>query len=220
MIKKNFPITVVIADDHEIFRDGFKAMAKKFPEIKVIGEAQHGQELIEVVEKLNPDVILTDIKMPKMDGIEATRYLAKLKMNVIALSMFDEDNLIMDMLEAGAKGYLLKNADKKEIIQAILTVHKGKNFYCKDTSDKLLKMIAKSNFNPYTKIKRPQFKDRELEVIRLICDQLSTKEIGEKLNLSARTIEGYREKILEKMEVHNTAGIVVYAIKAGIYEIK
>lgn len=218
-MKKSLPITVIIADDHEIFRDGFKAMAKKFPDIKVTGEAKDGLDLIEVVERLKPDVVMTDIKMPRMDGIEATRQLSKF-WNIIALSMFDEDNLIMDMLEAGAKGYLLKNADKLEIIQAIQAVHKGKNYYCKDTSDKLLKMIAKSNFNPYQKIKRPQFKDRELEVIRLICDQLSTKEIGEKMNLSARTIEGYREKILEKMEVHNTAGIVVYAIKAGIYEIK
>jgi DNA-binding NarL/FixJ family response regulator len=220
MIKKNVFITVVIADDHEIFRDGFKTMAKKFPEIKVIGEAQDGQELIEVVEKLHPDVVLTDIKMPRMDGIAATKYLVKLNANVIALSMFDEDNLIMDMLEAGAKGYLLKNAAKQEIIQAIDTVHRGKTFYCKDTSEKLLKMIVKSNFNPYAKLKMPQFTQRELEVIRLICDQLSAKEIGVRLNLSTRTIEGHREKILEKMEVHNTAGIVVYAIKAGIYEIK
>jgi|SRR6185436_5896703 len=222
MTKNYTPINIVIADDHEIFRDGFRVLIKKFQEIKLVGEAENGKELIEIVEKLKPDVVLTDIKMPKMDGIEATQYLTRTDsaINIIALSMFDEDNLIIDMLEAGAKGYLLKNADKQEIIEAITTVNKGKTYYCKSTSAKLMQMIARSKFNPYKKSQKAQFKEKELEVIRLICDQHSTKEIGDKLNLSTRTIEGYRERILEKMDVHNTAGIVVYAIKAGIYKIK
>ena len=221
MTRNYTPITIIIADDHEIFRDGFRVMVKKFPDIKLIGEAENGKDLIDLAEKLKPDVILTDIKMPKMDGIEATRQLVKIaNANIIALSMFDEDNLIIDMLEAGAKGYLLKNADKNEIIEAIKTVNREKTYYCKTTSAKLLQMIAKSKFNPYKKIPKPQFTERELEVIRLICDQLSNKEIAEKLNLSIRTIEGHREKILEKMDVHNTAGIVVYAIKTSIYQIK
>jgi DNA-binding NarL/FixJ family response regulator len=216
------PISLVIADDHEIFRDGFRAMAKKFPEVKLIGEAENGKELVHLAERLRPDVVLTDIKMPGMDGIEATRELLKLKplIPVIALSMFDEDNLIIDMLEAGAKGYLLKNAHKDEIIEAIKAVNQGKTYYCKHTSAKLLQMIAKSEFNPYKKTPKPQFNEREIEVIRLICDQFSNKEIAEKLSLSIRTIEGYREKILEKMEVHNTAGIVVFAIKTSIYKIR
>lgn len=221
MDKAYSPVTLVIADDHEIFREGFRAMAKKFPEVKVIGEAENGKELVHLAERLKPDVVLTDIKMPEMDGIEATRQLLKLKplIPVIALSMFDEDNLIVDMLEAGAKGYLLKNAHKDEIIEAIKAVSQGKTYYCKHTSAKLLQMIAKSKFNPYKKIPKPQFNEREIEVIRLICDQFSNKEIAEKLNLSIRTIEGYREKIVEKMEVHNTAGIVVFAIKTSIYKI-
>ena len=222
MTKNYVPISIVIADDHEIFRDGFRAMTKKFPEVKLIGEAENGRDLIELIEKTKPDVVLTDIKMPKMDGIEATRQLIKSKsnVNIIALSMFDEDNLISDMLEAGAKGYLIKNANKEEIIEAIKTVNRGKTYYCKDTSARLLQMISNSKFNPYKKTPKPQFTERELEVIKLICDQLSNKEIAERLNLSIRTIEGYREKILEKMDVHNTAGIVVYAIKTSIYQIK
>ena len=222
MLNDYTPITLVIADDHEIFRDGFRAMAKKFPEVKLIGEAENGKELIDLVEELRPDVVLTDIKMPGMDGIEATRQLVHNKTNIkiIALSMFDEDHLIIDMLEAGAKGYLLKNANKNEIIEAIKAVSQDKTYYCKHTSAKLLQMIAKSKFNPYKKTPKPQFSEREVEVIKMICDQFSNKEIAEKLNLSIRTIEGYREKILEKMEVHNTAGIVVYAIKTSIYQIR
>ena len=220
-MKHYTPISILIADDHEIFRDGFRTMVKKFPELKLIGEAENGRDLVTLAQQLNPDVILTDIKMPKMDGVEATRELVGNKpgINIIALSMFDEDNLIIDMLEAGAKGYLLKNANKEEIIQAIRAVNNDKNYYCKNTSEKLLQLIAKSKFNPYKKLVKPRFSEKEIAVISLVCDQYSNKEIAEKLNLSIRTIEGYRERIEEKMEVHNTAGIVVYAIKNGIYKI-
>lgn len=220
-MKHYMPISILIADDHEIFRDGFRTMVKKFPELKLIGEAENGRDLVTLAQQLNPDVILTDIKMPKMDGVEATRELVSSKpgINIIALSMFDEDNLIIDMLEAGAKGYLLKNANKEEIIQAIRAVNNNNNYYCKNTSEKLLQLIAKSKFNPYKKLVKPRFSEKEIAVIGLVCDQYSNKEIAEKLNLSIRTIEGYREKIEEKMDVHNTAGIVVYAIKNGIYKI-
>jgi DNA-binding NarL/FixJ family response regulator len=220
-MKQYTPITILIADDHEIFRDGFRSMVRKFPEMKLIGEAENGKDLVTLAQKLNPDVILTDIKMPKMDGVEATRALVSSKpgISIIALSMFDEDNLILDMLEAGAKGYLLKNANKEEIIDAIRTVNKDKVYYCKSTSKKLMQLIAKSKFNPFNKVSKPDFSEREIAIIGLVCDQLSNKEIAEKLNLSIRTIEGYREKIEEKMDVHNTAGIVVYAIKNGIYKI-
>lgn len=222
MHKPSFPITIVIADDHELFRDGFRVMLKKYPEIKLIGEAENGKDLVDLVQKRKPHVVLTDIKMPRMDGIEATRQLMKKnpEANIIALSMFDEDNLIIDMLEAGARGYLLKNSNKEEIMEAIRMVSNGQTFYCKTTSTKLVSMIAKSKFNPYRKTLAPEFSDKEIGIIRLICDQLSNKEIAEKLNLSVRTIEGYREKIQEKMEVKNTAGIVVFAIKKSIYQIK
>lgn len=221
MTKKPTAINILIADDHELFRDGFRVMIKKFPEINIAGEAENGEQLLELVEQLKPDVILTDIKMPKVDGIAATRLLTSRQQsaNIIALSMFDEENLIIDMLEAGAKGYLLKNAHKDEIIQAIKTVHSGKTYYCNHTSTRLMEMIAKSRFFPARLKEKPSFTPRETAIIQLICEQLSNKEIAERLQLSIRTIEGHREKIQEKMDVRNTAGIVVYAIKEGIYEI-
>jgi DNA-binding NarL/FixJ family response regulator len=222
MQKKYRTISVVIADDHEIFRDGFRAMLKKYPEIKLVGEAENGKELIEVVERLKPNVIFTDIKMPVMDGIEATKKLTKnnSEINIVALSMFDEESLILEMLEAGAKGYMLKNSHKDEIIEAIHHVSVGDSYYCKHTSEKLIRLIAKSSYNPFKKNEKPQFSERETQIIRLICEQYSNKEIASMLNLSVRTIEGYREKIQEKMNVNNTAGIVVHAIKSGIYQIK
>ena len=221
MQKQYRNISVVIADDHEIFRDGFRAMLKKYPEIKLVGEAENGKELIDIVGKLKPDVIFTDIKMPVMDGIEATKQLIKNNpdINIVALSMFDEDSLIMEMLEAGAKGYMLKNAHKEEIIEAIHHVSKGDTYYCKHTSDKLIKLIAKSSFNPFKKIPKPQFSERETQIIKLICEQYANKEIAAQLNLSVRTIEGYREKIQEKAKARNSAGIVIFAIKNQIHKI-
>jgi DNA-binding NarL/FixJ family response regulator len=160
--------------------------------------------------------------MPVMDGIEATKILVRKDpdINIVALSMFDEDTLIMEMLEAGAKGYLLKNAHKEEIIDAIQHVSVGSNYYCKQTSEKLIRLIAKSPYNPYKKSDRLHFTVREIQIIKLICEQYANKEIASMLGLSVRTIEGHRDKIQEKMEVNNTAGIVVHAIKTGIYQIK
>ncbi len=214
------PIRIVLADDHEIFRDGFKVMLKKQTHIKLVGEAANGSELINITKELMPDVVLTDIKMPLLDGIEATKIISSTYPGVpiIALSMYD--NLIIDMLEAGAKGYLLKSAHKDEIIEAVKAVNNDETYYCKNTSGKLVQMIAQSRFNPYKKKDKPEFSSKEIEVMRLICQELSNKEIAAKLFLSVRTIEGYREKIQEKIQAKNTVGIVVYAIREGIYQIK
>jgi two-component system, NarL family, response regulator NreC len=214
----NHNIRLAIADDHEIFRDGLALMLSKQQDITLVGQADNGKELVELVAKLQPDVVMTDIKMPGMDGIEATKLLMQRnpELKIIALSMFDEENLIVDMLEAGAKGYLLKNADKQEILDAINNVYEDKTYYCRHTSARLASMIVKSKFNPYKKAEPASFNDREKEIIRMICQQCTTQEIGEKLFLSKRTVEGYRTKILEKMNVKNTAGVVIFALRHHI----
>jgi DNA-binding NarL/FixJ family response regulator len=212
-------IKVVIADDHEIFRDGLKLMLQKQADISVIAEACDGRELIAMVKQTLPDVIITDVKMPHLDGVAATKHLREHypSIGIIALTMFDEEDLIVDMLEAGAKGYLLKNADKNEIIEAVHTVANNEPHYCRLTSQKLASMVAKSKFNLNQKKEKPEFNEREKEIIRYICDGLTNKEIGEKVFLSVRTIEGLRLKIIEKMNVKNTAGIIVYAIREHLY---
>ena len=220
-MKTYTPIRIVLADDHEIFRDGFSVMLKKQTQFKLVGEASNGTELIEVTEKLMPDVIITDIKMPKLDGIEATRIITSKfpGIYIIALSMFDDDNLIIDMLEAGARGYLLKSAHKNEIFDAIRSVYNNETYYCKSTSGKLIQMIAQSRFNPHKQTPKPLFSQNEIEVIKMICQEASNKEIASRLFLSTRTIEGYRERIQERIKAKNTAGIVIYAIKNGIYKL-
>lgn len=218
----NHEINIIIADDHELFRDGFKLMLSKQTNIKILAEAENGKELLDLVEKHQPQVVITDIKMPLMDGIEVAKKITEKypTIGVIALSMFDEDDLIIDMLEAGAKGYLLKNADKEKILEAIRVVYEGNPYYCHTTSNKLTQMIAKSKHNPYKKRKPIEFSEKEIEIIQLICKSLTNKEIGEKLFMSTRTVEGYRLRIMEKMDVKNPVGLVLFALKTGLVKLE
>lgn len=220
MKQTNNSISVVIADDHEIFRDGLKLMLQKAENVNLVGEAGDGKELLALIESVRPAVVITDIKMPVMDGVEATKLIKERypDTGVIALSMFDDEQLILEMLEAGAHGYLLKNSDKFEITDAIQTVYDGKQYYCKFTSGKLAKLIAISRNNMQKKKKEAEFTDKEKDIIRLICKEYTNKQIGEELFMSTRTVEGYRMKILEKMDAKNTVGIVIEAIRLGIYD--
>lgn len=216
----NTRLRIVMADDNEIYRDGFEIMLKKQKDLELVAMAIDGKDLLHKVAQYKPEVIITDIKMPVMDGIEATREISKFHpgIGVIALTMFNEDNLIVDILEAGAKGYLLKNTTKEEVIEAAYAVHNQQTYFCKDTSEKLVKLIAKSNFDPYPKNKS-LLNEKEIEIIQLICQEFSNKEIATRMNHSIRTIEGYRERILEKIKAKNTAGIVVFAIKNNLHKV-
>jgi two-component system, NarL family, response regulator NreC len=220
MMEEKDPIRVVIADDHEIFRDGFRVLLKKQKHIELVGEAENGKLLLQLIEETNPDVVITDIRMPEMDGLAVTRSLQKNypEIAVIALTMFDEESLIVDMLEAGAKGYLLKNAPKEEILEAIDAVAKDEVYFCRHTSPKLIGLIGQSNYNPFKKNFPDVLSPQEKRIISLICQEYSSKEIATQLNLSVRTIESYRLGLLDKIKAKNVAGLVVYAIKNDLYK--
>lgn len=214
------PIKVVIADDHEIYRDGLKMLLSKISEVTLIGEAENGVQLMDAVTKLKPDVVLTDIVMPVMDGITAVKNILQTMpaVAIVSLSMYNEENYITDMLEAGAAGYLLKNASKDEIREAIISVYHGKTYFCSQTSAKLTRLIANSK---YTRFKKEVvFSDKEKEIITLICQEKTNKEIGEQLFMSPRTVEGYRMRIQEKINVRGTVGIVLFAIKHHLYKLE
>lgn len=213
------PIRVMIADDHELVREGFDVMIGKFKDIKLVGQASNGKELLELIPLLKPDVVFVDVKMPILDGVQTARKISENypHVGIIALTMYDSENLITDMVESGAKSYLIKNASKNEVYEAIQAVYKGENYYCKQTHEKLTHIILKNKPNPFRKNKTVSFTPREKEIITLICQEYSSKEIASKLDISTRTVEGYRERIQEKMEVKNMAGIVVYAMRKGLF---
>ena len=219
-MKSTLTIKVLLADDHEIFRDGLQLMLRKEPGILVVGEARNGRELIEMTSLYKPDVILTDIVMSEMDGIEATRKItaAYPDIGIIALTMFNEEGLVIDMLEAGAIGYLLKNADKHEILGAIRSANMLVPYYCKATSIKIAQHASKSRFN--TRGPRVTFTEKEKEIISFICEEFTNREIGKRMFLSKRTVDGYRSKILDKMQVKSTAGIVIYALRNSLYQLE
>ena len=210
-------IKIAIADDYPMFLEGLQLLLEKQDNIEIVGEASNGQELLDVVKQTKPDVVITDIEMPVMNGIEAT---AALKKNfpdtrVIALTMYGDEHLIVDMLEAGADGYLLKKTTKQEVSEAIKAVYEGANYFCNSTTMRLSKMVAQSKAQQ--RIPKAEFPEKELEIIKLICEQYASKEIADKTSLTHRTVEKYRDNIMEKTGAKNMVGIVIYAIKNGIY---
>lgn len=217
----NAPITIIIADDHAVYLEGLNSVLQTTKDIKVVAEAHNGEDLVQRVKKFRPDVVLTDIIMPLKDGIAATKEIIEQypATNIIALSVSDEDSYIIDMIEAGASGYLLKNSEKHEIVDAIHTVYKHGTYYCKNTTNKLSKIILKSRSNSYHTIKQPVLNDLELKIITLLCQEKTSKEIATELFISCRTVESWRMKIEQKLGVRNTPGIIIYAIKTGIFKI-
>ncbi len=213
-------IRIVIADDHEIFRIGLKALFSDQPDFQIAGEADDGKTLISVLRNTTADIVLTDINMPKQDGISASRVIHKEfpGIGIIGISRSNEIYRINHMIEAGAKGYLLKNIDKEEIFHAVTEVHQKQNYYCRSTMSALVNSY--SSILSISQAGKPQaskLTDKEIRIIKLICDEFSAKEISNEFFQSCRTVEGWRLKILEKLNVKNTAGIVKYAIRNGIY---
>jgi DNA-binding NarL/FixJ family response regulator len=212
------PILYVIADDHEVFRQGLKLVLSDDPALQFIGEVANGRALLELLEQQAPDVILLDLKMPVLDGFEATREIRKLypEIKILILTMHDEEHFILHLLEAGANGYLLKNAHPKEIQEAIHAVYENKYYFNDLVNTTLLKNLVQKN------IALPSFKpsenlaEKEIRILELICQEYTSAEIGEKVFLSARTVEGIRAGIMEKVGVRNIAGLVMYAVKNGI----
>ncbi|MFB6457945.1 response regulator [Chitinophaga sp. Hz27] len=215
-------IKVAIADDHKIFRSGVINTLIPYENISVIFEAEDGQHLLDIMETQQPDVILMDLKMPNMDGIEATvKVKAKFPdVRVIILTMYEDDNFIVHLVENGANAYLLKNAEPEEIYEAICTTYDKGFYFNENVNLALLKKVlhkTKQQIKPTLK-NEVQLNDRELEVLKLICNEFTTQEISEKVFLSPRTVEGIRQKLLEKLNVKNSVGIVLYAFRNGLIE--
>jgi two-component system, NarL family, response regulator DegU len=213
-------IKLGIADDHILFRKGLLSILKEADDIEVVLEAGNGQELIDMLKKgLRPQVLLLDIKMPVMDGIKAAKHIRSHypEVKIITLTMFDEDKFITHLLELDVNGYLLKDSDPSEVQQAIrIVANDGKYFGSQAVAVMHKQLIASSQREK----KRGQklsgsetFSPRELEVLKMICREHTTSEIAEMLCLSARTIDGYRNRLMRKTKTKNSAGMVAYALE-------
>jgi DNA-binding NarL/FixJ family response regulator len=214
-IPQTKPVSIVIADDHPFLIDGFCFAMKKQPQVYVAGQASNGEELLQLVEVVHPDVVFIDIQMPVMDGITATKEIMQRfpYVHVIAFTNFIEDSLITDMMEAGAMGYLLKNEHISVVLKAIEKVMNREVFYSHEVSNRLAAMMKRTGYNPMKPYDKPRFTELELAVMKEICDELSCKEIAQKLGVEVRSVEGAKARIMEKSGCRNSAGIVKYAIK-------
>lgn len=214
-------IKVAIADDHKLFRSGIISLLDSTENIRVVLEAGTGKELSEQITGMSVDVVLMDVEMPDMDGIEASRLLRKIapQTKIVMLSAHNEKRLILHAVENGACGYLLKDTDRDELVEAINTVMQNGFCFNKDISNLLLKGIVNKEQFQTTFSNKPQLTERELSVLELICKELTNAEISEKLFLSPRTVEGHRQRMIEKIGARNTVGLVLFALKNKLVEI-
>lgn len=210
-------IKVFLVDDHNLFREGLKFLLSNNSFISEIHEAENGKDLLENVLKVKPDIILMDIEMPVMNGIEATKETLKIypKTKIIALSMYGNENFYSEMIDAGAKGFLLKNSKFEEVQKAIIDVNEGKNYF----SPEILEVIIKNLNKTKSKKKNTDLTEREIEILYNICKGLSNREIADYLYISKRTVDKHRENVLLKTQSKNTAELVIYAIKNEIFEV-
>lgn len=208
-------IKVAIADDHKIFRKGVILSLRPYTNIRFIMEADNGEDLIQKVPESLPDVILCDLKMPIKDGIDATKIITKLypQIRVIILTMYEDERFVGHLMDCGAAGYLLKSTDPAEIRRAIMDVMRT-GFYLNPFVNKVLikKNYSKQKFNP-TLSSEIVLSSREKEVLTLVCMEFTASEIALKMNISARTVEAIKDRLMERFGVKNSVGLVFYAMK-------
>jgi DNA-binding NarL/FixJ family response regulator len=209
---------VILVDDHKLFRDGLKLLLNNSDNVQVVAEASNGIEFLEIVGNYQDVIVLMDIEMPKMNGIDATKQiLAKCPdLRIIALTMFGEDEYYYQMIEAGVKGFLLKNTSIDEVLDAIETVSRGENCFSQELLYNIVRNLSHSNRTNYND---PNLSEREIEILQLICEGLSNQEIADKLFISKRTVDTHRSNILDKTGTNNTASLVMYSIKKGVIHI-
>jgi DNA-binding NarL/FixJ family response regulator len=204
---------ILLADDHTVVRRGFGLILSKEPDLDVVGEAKNGREAVELAEKLQPDVVVIDVSMPELNGIEATRRISDVcsRTRVLALSMHRDAVYVREILRAGARGYLVKDADDDALLVAIRAVARGEAYLSPSIADAVLTDYRKHVTDPIDLLT-----SREREVLQMIAEGKTNKEIANILSLSVYTVEAHRGKIMEKLNLHNTGDIVRFALRNGL----
>lgn len=213
----NKPIRVLVVDDHAIVREGICALLARREDIEVVGEAADGNRAIDAVVRLDPDVVLMDIAMPGMNGLEATREIHTRfpSTRILVLTQHENKEYILPLLHAGAAGYVTKDVRASELAEAIRSVYEKGGYLQPSITTAVVSAIAES---PKTSDEQTILTEREIQVVRLIAEGLSNREIAERLSISVKTVDTHRGNIMEKLNVHNTAELIKYAIRKGIVQ--
>jgi two-component system response regulator NreC len=212
------PVRILLADDHTIVREGLRGLLEKEPGLAVVGEAADGRETVRLAEELSPDVVVMDLAMPGMNGMEATRRIqaANPRIAVVVLSMHLDESYVLGALKAGAKGYLLKDSLRREVVEAIRAAAQGRSFLTRkvrqilqeDYVNELQRRGLEDSYDLLT--------DREREVLQLIAEGRANKEVASLLNISLTTVETHRMHILQKLDLHSVPELILYAVRKGI----
>ncbi|MEW6584361.1 MAG: response regulator transcription factor [Nitrospirota bacterium] len=211
------PITVFIADDHAMVRDGLRMILEAQGDIKVIGEAADGRAAVKLVRELNPDVTIMDISMPALNGIDATKQILKNNPSakVIILTMYSTTEHVYQAFRAKAVGYLLKESAGLEVVKAVRSVHTGERYLCQQIADHVIDdYVHKREVAPESPLQR--LSDREREILQMVVEGKTSAEIAKILDLSPKTVETYRSRLMEKLEVHDLPSLVKFAIRHGL----
>lgn len=208
-------IRILLADDHVLVRQGFKMILSAQPDMQIVGEAANGRETVELAEKLQPDLVLMDVTMPELNGIEATRRLAAAspRTRVLALSMHKDAVYVREILRAGARGYLLKDSADADLIAAVRSIAKGEGYLSPAVSDAVLTDYRRHVTDPLDLLT-----SREREVLQMIAEGKTNKEIATTLNLSVYTVEAHRGRVMEKLNLHSTGELVRFALRSGLID--
>lgn len=213
-------IKILIVDDHEVVRDGLKNILLSLNNVAIVGEAANGEDSISMYDSLKPDLVIMDISMPGMNGIEATRIIKENDPNakILILTMHDNQEYLNQIIRSGAKGFVLKNTDKEELLDAVKTVSSGENFFSKDISKLIIENYIRSakETDKNEGYKEVPLTKREIEILKYIAEGNSNQEIANKLYISYNTVDTHRKNIMHKLSIKNTAGLVRYAIEKGL----
>ena len=214
----NSPIRILLADDHRIVRQGLRRILEETSRMEVVGEASDGREAVQMALDKEPDVIVMDVAMPHLGGMEAIRQISKRlpAIKVLVLSMYSDESYVVQMLEAGAKGYLLKDSADTDLVEAVLAVSNGKSFFSPLISKILLDEYVRQLQEKGVSDRYELLTEREREILQLIAEGKTSREIAELLNLSTSTVDTHRGHIMEKLDLHNPYEVVLYAVRKGL----
>src|ERR1700677_15388 len=212
------PCDIVLVDDHKLVRDGIRTLLERGPDFRVVGEADNGADAVQLCRKTNPELVLMDIGLPGMNGIEATTELLRHcpGVKVIILSMYDDENSVVSAIRSGARAFVLKKASSGELLDALRTVARGGSYLSSQVSDKLLQRMQRGDLDTTDKTALEQLSPRELQVLRMVAEGKTSKDIAVMLDLGLQTVRSYRKTMMKKLGVNNVAGLTQLALAAGI----